>query len=233
VKEVPSRDRLEGLSDISGDAHVVRARSRFIPQPSRDPRARITNRSWASLGEPKSQNTSRGMVPGAGIAQIFADQRLTEKLDTQISHYIPMLIPLPVQRVGGPCRNRLWQARSSQTRPSVLCSVRASGYATTIQMRSLGADFQTASLAAFTGRALTIFRAGFALNTVGSLVKGLMPLRSLVAGFLMTTNLANPGSMNTPAFFSSLWPTVTSASITPLTSFFDKPSCCSVIFSIS
>jgi hypothetical protein len=33
----------------------------------------------------------------------------------------------------------------------------------------------TASLAAFTGRALTIFRAGFALKVVGSLVKGLMP----------------------------------------------------------
>ena len=33
----------------------------------------------------------------------------------------------------------------------------------------------TASLAAFTGRALTIFRAGFALKTVGSFVNGLMP----------------------------------------------------------
>jgi hypothetical protein len=33
----------------------------------------------------------------------------------------------------------------------------------------------TASLAAFTGRALTIFLAGFALKVVGSLVKGLMP----------------------------------------------------------
>jgi hypothetical protein len=46
----------------------------------------------------------------------------------------------------------------------------------------------TASFAAFTGRALTIFRAGFALNTVGSFVNGLMPFRSLVAGFLTTTN---------------------------------------------
>jgi hypothetical protein len=36
----------------------------------------------------------------------------------------------------------------------------------------------TASLAAFTGRALTIFRAGFALKVVGSLVKGLMPWRA-------------------------------------------------------
>src|SRR4029079_342382 len=54
-------------------------------------------------------------------------------------------------------------------------------------------DPHTASLAAFTGRTLRLLRAGFALNTVGSLVKGLMPVRSLVAGFLMTTNLAKPG----------------------------------------
>jgi hypothetical protein len=39
-----------------------------------------------------------------------------------------------------------------------------------------------------------IFRAGFALNIVGSFVNGLMPLRSFVAGFLITTNLANPGT---------------------------------------
>jgi hypothetical protein len=48
-------------------------------------------------------------------------------------------------------------------------------------------------LAALTGRALTIFRAGLALNAVGSFVNGLMPFRSLVAGFLMTTNFAKPG----------------------------------------
>lgn len=42
----------------------------------------------------------------------------------------------------------------------------------------------TASLAALTGRARTILRAGFALNVVGLPVKGLMPLRALVAGFL-------------------------------------------------
>jgi Adenylate and Guanylate cyclase catalytic domain len=40
-------------------------------------------------------------------------------------------------------------------------------------------------------RALMIFRAGFALNIVGSFVSGLMPFRAFVAGFLMTTNLAN------------------------------------------
>src|SRR5450759_1900741 len=43
----------------------------------------------------------------------------------------------------------------------------------------------TASFAAFTGRALMTFRAGLALNSIGSLVKGLMPLRAMVAGFLM------------------------------------------------
>jgi hypothetical protein len=64
--------------------------------------------------------------------------------------------------------------------------------------------FQTASFAALTGRALTIFRAGLALNTVGSLVKGLMPARSAVAAFLMTTNLAKPGTTKAPFFFISL-----------------------------
>ena len=44
------------------------------------------------------------------------------------------------------------------------------------------------------GRALMIFRAGFALNTVGSYVNGLTPLRAIVAGFLITTNSANPGT---------------------------------------
>jgi hypothetical protein len=60
--------------------------------------------------------------------------------------------------------------------------------------------YDIASLAAFTGRALMIFRAGLALNIVGSFVNGLMPLRSFVAGFLMTTNLANPGTKKAPVF---------------------------------
>jgi hypothetical protein len=53
-------------------------------------------------------------------------------------------------------------------------------------------------LAAFTGRALMIFRAGFALNIVDSFVKGLMPFLAFVAGFLTTTNLANPGTKKAP-----------------------------------
>jgi hypothetical protein len=63
--------------------------------------------------------------------------------------------------------------------------------------------YATASLAAFTGRPLITFRAGLALKTVGSLVKGLMPLRSLVAGFLTTTMRTSPGTMKMPFFFSS------------------------------
>ena len=56
----------------------------------------------------------------------------------------------------------------------------------------------TASFAALTGRARTIFRAGLALNVMGSLVNGLVPRRSFVAGFLITTNFAKPGTRKTP-----------------------------------
>src|SRR6202030_3070597 len=76
----------------------------------------------------------------------------------------------------------------------------------------------TASLAALTGLARTILRAGLALNIISSPVNGLVPLRALVAGFLTTTNFAQPGSRNTPDFFSSLWPTSVSVSMTFLTS---------------
>src|SRR5450759_5396627 len=62
----------------------------------------------------------------------------------------------------------------------------------------------TASFAALTGRALTIFRAGLALNIIGPPVNGFVPWRALVAGFLMTTNFANPGTRKTPFFLSSL-----------------------------
>jgi hypothetical protein len=65
-------------------------------------------------------------------------------------------------------------------------------------------DIHTASFAALTGRALTILRAGLALNIIGSPLKGFVPLRALVAGFLMTTNLAKPGTRKTLFFFSSL-----------------------------
>ena len=64
--------------------------------------------------------------------------------------------------------------------------------------------YNTASLTAFTGRALITFLAGFALNMVGSFVNGFMPLRSFVAGFLITTNFANPGTKKAPDLLSSL-----------------------------
>jgi hypothetical protein len=78
--------------------------------------------------------------------------------------------------------------------------------------------YMTTALMAFTGRALTTFRAGFALKIIGSFVNGLIPLRSFVAGFLMTTNLANHGKTKAPALLSSLLPFVASESITALTS---------------
>jgi hypothetical protein len=64
--------------------------------------------------------------------------------------------------------------------------------------------YATASLTAFTGRALITFLAGLALNIVGSFVNGLMPFRAFVAGFLMTTNFAKPGTKKAPVFLSSL-----------------------------
>src|SRR5262249_14487133 len=181
----------------------------------------------------KSQSTSRGMVPRGGMRKSSPIKGLLKSLTLKF--------PTTFQCQSAECPIG-WRTMPESTVAGAFQSEPTLGSLRPppIWLRDdnpntlVGADFQTASLAALTGRALTIFRAGFALNTVGSLVKGLMPFRSLVAGFLMTTNLANPGSMNTPDFFSSLWPTVTSASITPLTSFFDKPpSCCSVIFSIS
>ena len=50
----------------------------------------------------------------------------------------------------------------------------------------------TASLTAFTGLARTALLAGLAANFCFCLVNGLMPSRAGRAGFLTTTNLANP-----------------------------------------
>src|SRR5215207_5347211 len=63
---------------------------------------------------------------------------------------------------------------------------------------------QTASLATFSGDALTDLLAGLAANCIGSLVKGLMPLRASVAGLFTTDILAKPGMTNSPDSFSSL-----------------------------
>src|SRR5690606_6241735 len=57
---------------------------------------------------------------------------------------------------------------------------------------------QAMSFSALSGRILTTFRAGLALKTVSSLVKGLMPLRALVAGFLVTLIFIRPGTVKRP-----------------------------------
>src|SRR3569623_445730 len=94
-------------------------------------------------------------------------------------------------------------AQSHQNSGAVFNRAKSDQEAKTSTRSSLPEN-QTASFAAFTGRARTILRAGLALNIIGSPVKGFVPLRAFVAGFLMTTNLANPGRRNTPFFFSSL-----------------------------
>ena len=50
-----------------------------------------------------------------------------------------------------------------------------------------------------------IRRAGFALKVISSFVKGLIPLRALVAGLLFTTNFIRPGIVNSPADFFFMW----------------------------
>lgn len=62
----------------------------------------------------------------------------------------------------------------------------------------------TASLATLSGDALTDLLAGLAANSIGSLVKGLTPLRASVAGLFTTDILAKPGMTNSPASFNSL-----------------------------
>src|SRR3954471_14890644 len=57
------------------------------------------------------------------------------------------------------------------------------------------------SFSAFSGRTLMTLRAGLALNIVSSLVKGLIPLRALVAGLWTTLIFTRPGTANTPGPF--------------------------------
>src|SRR5258708_24501546 len=65
-------------------------------------------------------------------------------------------------------------------RPITLASKRGAPRHTGRHAHRCRRRYDTASLAALTGRALMIFRAGFALNIVGSLVNGLMPFRAFV-----------------------------------------------------
>ena len=61
------------------------------------------------------------------------------------------------------------------------------------QLRNVDATYETMSFNFFKGRIFTTLRAGLALKTVSSFVKGLMPLRSFVAGLCCTTILQRPG----------------------------------------
>merc|ERR1719405_440098 len=82
---------------------------------------------------------------------------------------------------------------------------------------------QSISLSFFIGRTRTVFEAGFALKTHGSLVKGLMPLRALVAGLFFSFMLSMPAILKEPDFFTCSTATPIQASTTPFTSFVFKP----------
>merc|ERR1719181_1120942 len=65
----------------------------------------------------------------------------------------------------------------------------------------------TASFNLRNANALTLFDAGLALNTQGSFVKGLTPLRAGVAGLLFSFSLIIWPNLKAPDFFSSAAPT--------------------------
>jgi len=73
---------------------------------------------------------------------------------------------------------------------------------------------------------LTTRRAGLALIMISSPVKGLMPLRALVAGFFTTLIFMRPGTVNTPGpRLSSRLIIADRASNTAPTSFLVRPVC--------
>merc|ERR1719321_263454 len=63
---------------------------------------------------------------------------------------------------------------------------------------------QSISLSFFIAKHFTVFEAGFALKTHGSLVKGLMPLRAAVAGLFLSFMFSMPASLKAPDFFAAL-----------------------------
>src|SRR5258708_8090780 len=91
-------------------------------------------------------------------------------------------------------------------RPITLASKRGAPRHTGRHAHRCRRRYDTASLAALTGRALMIFRAGFALNIVGSFVKGLMPFLAFVAGFFLTNKFADSGTKKGPPLFCSFFP---------------------------
>ena len=83
-----------------------------------------------------------------------------------------------------PIDDRLWRADCSVMRATLSIGI-----------------YSAMSLSFFNGLILTMRRAGFALNMVASPVNGLMPLRALVAGFLITRHFNKPGNVNSPTAF--------------------------------
>merc|ERR1719191_832748 len=59
------------------------------------------------------------------------------------------------------------------------------------------------SLSFFIGKPLTVFDAGFALNTHGSFVKGFTPLRAGLAGLTFSLSLMFWPILKVPVFFNS------------------------------
>merc|ERR1719240_1664858 len=79
------------------------------------------------------------------------------------------------------------------------------------------------ALSFFIGRALTVFEAGFALKTHGSLVKGLTPLRAARAGFFLSLRFKAPASLKEPFFLSCSAATSMMPSMTAFTSLLFNP----------
>merc|ERR550537_668728 len=75
------------------------------------------------------------------------------------------------------------------------------------------------ALSFFIGKAFTVFEAGLALNTHGSLVKGFTPLRAGFAGVFFNFKFKEPQNLKEPFFF--IWSAAipTRASTAPFTSF--------------
>merc|ERR1712176_157459 len=91
---------------------------------------------------------------------------------------------------------------NSQTK---VCTNPASPPARTWQNYSVerkSAQF-TISFNFFMAKARTVLEAGLALNTHGSLVKGLTPLRAGVAGFFFNFKFKQPPNLKEPFFFNS------------------------------
>merc|ERR1711939_560352 len=81
----------------------------------------------------------------------------------------------------------------------------------------------SASFSFFMASALTVFEAGLALKTQGSLVNGLMPFFAGVAGFFFSFKFSMPASLKLPFFLISAQATPKRASTTPFTCLFFNP----------